>query len=131
MSKKDDHSRSAVELAQIANAKPQGRRPEYFRDPMGEHTFSISMALMAELAVARERIDTLERLLVAKGVLQANEVENFVPDGPASEARQKSQVEHSLRVLRSMQQQVEGLEEQNPLSMDEMADKLAVTDPDE
>ena len=52
---------TATQTAQLANAKSQGKRPEYFSDAMAEHSYSISLALMAELAVARERIDTLER----------------------------------------------------------------------
>lgn len=115
---------SPTEIAQLANAKSQGKRPEYFDDPMAEQSFSISMALMAELAVARERIDTLERLLVSKGLLSENDVDYFVPNEEEGQERQQAQVEYSARILRSLHQQVEAMSEKKSLSMDEMADKL-------
>lgn len=118
---------SAVQIAQLANAKPKGKRPQYFADPMSEQSYSICMSLMAELAVARERTDTLERLLTTKGVLSSDEVDEYVPDTEAGEARQLAQVEYCARVLRPLQQQVEAMARQQDLSMDEMADRLGDT----
>lgn len=125
---------SATEILSLANAKAQGKRPEYFDDPMAEHGFSITMALMAELAAARERIDSLERVLASKGVLDQREIEEFVPDAQAGKARQLAQVEYSARVLRSLQQQVAALADtaaSHNLSVEDMAHKLAQTDADE
>jgi len=126
---------SATEILQLANAKAQGKRPEYFSDPMAEHSFSITMALMAELAAARERIDTLERLLSSKGVLELRDVDEYVPDAEAGKARQAAQVAYSVRVLRSLQQQVAALADgsagSHNLSVEAMAQKLAQTDVDE
>jgi polyhydroxyalkanoate synthesis regulator phasin len=87
--------------------------------------------LMAELAVARERIDSLERILVSKGVLAKDEIEKFVPTEEQGKARQIAQVEYSARILRSLQQEVESMAEKQPLSMDEMADKLREADSSE
>ncbi|MFT6779020.1 MAG: hypothetical protein ACJAV1_002963 [Paraglaciecola sp.] len=117
----------AATIAKMANAKPQGKRPEYFADPMAEKHFSITMALMAELAVARERIDTLERILVSKGLLDVNEVEHYQPDVATGQARQLAQVEYSARVLRPLQQAVEAMSG-NQASMSNMAEQLG--DPD-
>lgn len=114
-------------IAKMANARTQGKRPEYFSDPMAEQHFSITMALMAELAVARERIDSLERVLVSKGLLDNNEVEDYQPDAATGQARQLAQVEYSARVLRPLQQAVEAMSG-NQSSMSDMADKLG--DPD-
>ena len=134
MTKKSD-SLTPTQIAQLANAKAQGKRPEYFDDPMAEHSFSITMALMAELAVARERIDTLERVLANKGLVTQTEIENYVPDAAAGEARQIEQTAYSARVLRSLQQQVEAMAQTQTaghnLSVDEMAQKLAQTDNDD
>ena len=116
-------------IAQMANAKSQGKRPNYFSDAMAEQTFAINMALMAELAVSRERVDTLERLLVQKGVLSESDVDSYVPDQVAAEQRQTAQVEYSARILRPIQQQVEFMQEKNPLSMDELADRLGDVKP--
>ena len=93
-----------TQAALLANAKPKGKRPEYFSDVMAENHFSITMSLVAELAVARERIDTLERVLVNKGLLSGDEVEKYIPDDDAAQARQLAQVEYSARVFRAMQQ---------------------------
>lgn len=122
---------SASEIAQMSNIKCQGKRPDYFNDTMSEHNFSISMALMAELAVARERINTLEQILIAKGVLSNDEIEGFVPSKEQGQARQQAQVEYSTRVLRTLQQDVETMAEKKPLTMDEMADILGATDESE
>lgn len=122
---------SVTEIAQMANTKPQGKRPQYFSSTMSEHSLSISIALMAELAVARERIDSLERILVSKGVLAKDEIEKFIPTEEQGEARQIAQVEYSARILRSLQQEVESMAEKQPLSMDEMADKLSEADSSE
>lgn len=134
----DTTSLTPTQIAQLANAKAQGKRPEYFADPMAEHTFSITMALMAELAVARERIDTLERVLASKGLLAQADIEGYVPDAAAAEARQTAQTTYSARVLRSLQQDVAAMSQNQPtgqkqstghnLSVDEMARKLAQTD---
>lgn len=125
MTDQSNEKLSPSEIAQIANTKAQGKRPQYFADPMDEHSFSMSMTLMAELAVARERIDTLERILEQKGVLQEGDVEGYVPDAQAGEERQQAQVEYSARMFRSLQQQVEAMAEKNSLSMHEMAQRLA------
>ena len=113
-------------LAQLANAKSQGTRPEYFSDPMNEQHFSMTTALMAELAVARERIDTLERVLENNGLLKRAEVEGFVPDEEAATERQTAQIEYSARIFRGLQQQVEAMQ-QKELSVEEMAKRLGET----
>ncbi|MFT6412193.1 MAG: hypothetical protein ACJASI_000299 [Glaciecola sp.] len=117
----------AATIAKMANAKSQGKRPEYFSDPMVEQHFSITMALMAELAVARERIDSLERVLVSKGLIGSNEVEDYEPDAATGQTRQLAQVEYSARVLRPLQQAVEAMSGDQS-SMSDMADKLSNPD---
>lgn len=106
--------------AQLANATPKGKRPEYFQDSMSENHFSITMSLVAELAVARERIDTLERVLINKGLLDVNEIENYIPDAKAAEQRQLAQIEYTARIFRAMQQELER-DAGDDKSMDEMA----------
>jgi hypothetical protein len=65
----------------------KGRRPIPGLLDGEDQTLAMLSALGSELAVARERIDTLERLLVQRGVLEDNAVEGFEPDGAASAAR--------------------------------------------
>ena len=99
----------SVELAlAAASAKPAGKRP-YFLDPQVERVMAIAMAAVQELAVARQRLDTLERLLEARGVLARGEIEGFVPTpGQAAERGLWTQ-EYLARVLRILQQEAEGI----------------------
>lgn len=85
------------------------KRP-YFMTPEVERVLVVAMTLAQELAVARARIDSLERLLERKGVLTQAEIEGFEPT--AAEASQRSQWTHEYlaRVLRILQQEAEQLE---------------------
>ena len=92
-----------------ASAKPAGKRP-YFLDPAVERTTAIVMAVVQELAVARERVDTLERLLEAKGVLARDEIERFAPTPAQAAERGLWMQEYLARILRILQQEAEGIE---------------------
>ena len=62
------------------------------------------------LAVARERIDTLERLLEAKGVVRRDEIEQFAPTADQAAERGLWMQEYLTRVLRIVQQEAEAVE---------------------
>ncbi len=94
-------------LAEAAR-KPAGKRP-YFLDPEVERSLAITMAVVQELAVARERIDTLERLLEAKGVLSREELERFVPSAAQFAERALWTQEYISRVLRIVRQEGEAV----------------------
>ena len=47
-------------MAQLPR-KASGPRPEYFEDPAIDKVLSMALALAGEVAVMRDRIDTLER----------------------------------------------------------------------
>ena len=94
-----------------ANRRAKGKRPYFLDDPAVERVLSITMAVATELAVARERIDTLERLLVQRGVLQAQDTEAFVPDAAAQAARDAWGREYIARILRIVDQDVQALSE--------------------
>ena len=80
-------------------AKTAGKRPYFFKDPDVERVLNITMAVAGELAVARERIDTLERLLQEKDVLGADDVENYRPDEQVTEQRLKWHKSYISRIL--------------------------------
>ena len=92
-----------------ASAKAAGKRP-YFLDPQVERVMAITMVAVQELAVARQRIDTLERLLDAKGLLSRDEVEHFSPNAVQVAERGLWTQEYLTRVLRILQQEAEGIE---------------------
>ena len=52
-----------------------------------DRTMAMMAAMAAELAVTRERLDTVERLLEAKGALERAALESYQPDQPATAER--------------------------------------------
>jgi hypothetical protein len=68
------------------------------------------MAVAQELAVARERVDTLERLLEAKGVVARDEIERFQPTSDQAAERGLWMQEYLTRVLRIVQQEAEAID---------------------
>lgn len=75
----------------------------WFLMPEVERVLAVSMAVAQELAVARARIDTLERLLERKGVLARAELESFEPDAADSAQRGQWNREYVARVLQVLQ----------------------------
>jgi nitrogen fixation/metabolism regulation signal transduction histidine kinase len=108
-----------------AGRKPAGKRP-YFLDASVERVLAITMAVVQELAVARERIDTLERLLQAKGVVNQGEIEAFVPTASESAERGRWTQEYLARVLRILQQEGEAIaaERGGDLYSEQVAEEL-------
>lgn len=93
----------------LANRRAKGKRPNFLDDPATERVLSIAMAVAGELAVARERIDTLERVLIQQGVMPADAIEAFVPDAEAQAARNQWGREYIARVLRMLEQDVQAM----------------------
>jgi hypothetical protein len=67
---------------------PKGARAGFHSEAGVDQLFGIVAALAAELWAARERIDTLERLLEQAQVVSSGGVERFEPDSQAIAARQ-------------------------------------------
>ncbi len=85
----------------------KGRRPQYFSDPAIDKLLWITVTLMEELSVTRERLDTVERLLDRKRVVARRDIENF-NGSPAEEAERT--VERNAyvdRVMRVLQTEIE------------------------
>jgi hypothetical protein len=111
-------------LAKSAN-KPAGKRP-YFMAPEVERVLAITMAVVQELAVTRERLDTLERVLAAKGLLDPPEIEQFQPSPEAAAERGLWLQEYLNRVLRIVQQEGEaiGADAAGDLHSSQVADEI-------
>lgn len=101
-----------------AGAKPKGRRPEFFEDPAVDRLLSLTMAVVGEVSVLRERLDTVERLLDAKGTISRADIEAYQPDRTAGEERGEMTRAYIARVMRGFQQEVEALENPDPPIMD-------------
>lgn len=113
-----------IDYISLAANKPKGKRPYFLADPAVERVLNITMAVAGELAVARERLDTLERLLESKGVLSREEIEQYAPTTTdIADQRQTWHSEYISRILRIVQQEMEELA--NPdKPMAEIADDI-------
>ncbi|MEL6484170.1 MAG: hypothetical protein AAGL34_09435 [Bacteroidota bacterium] len=113
-----------LDYIKLASNKPKGKRPYFHDDPAVERVLNITMAVAGELAVMRERMDSIERLLETRGVLTREEIENFVPqDKTQEEQRQLWHAEYIGRILRIVQQEMEEL--QNPdKTLEEIANDI-------
>lgn len=107
-----------------AGAKAKGKRPQYFEDPAIDRTLSILMALVGEVSVLRERLDTVERLLEAKGSISRADIEAYEPDRAAGHERGLRTAEYIARVMRGVQQDMEALEELDTPSVEELSKTL-------
>lgn len=99
--------RTDIDWIDRAGARPKGFRPDYTGDFATERLMSITLALMAELSVTRERLDTVERLLADEGVLAPGAIDRFVPEPQAAAERGEMTEAYVARVLRGMQQAME------------------------
>jgi len=109
----------------LASNKSKGKRPYFFDDPAVERVLNITMAVAMEHAVTRERLDTIERLLEAKGILSQAEIDGYEPDKTAAEERQRWQAEYIARILRIIQQELEALEHpENNRKIEDIAEEL-------
>ena len=111
---------SETELLNLATAKAKGKRPKYLGTTAEEHLLSMVMVLAEELAVMRERNDTLERLLDKYGVINRSEIEVNTPGPEAGQARQKQHLQFTSRLLRSLRQEVDTLK-----GVDKTAEEMA------
>lgn len=93
----------------LAGKRAKGKRPDYFEDPAIERLLSITMALVGEVSVLRQRLDTVERLSEAKGGVTQAEIEAFVPDKDAAHERGVATKAYIARVMRGVQQAMEAM----------------------
>jgi hypothetical protein len=104
----------AIDWIARSGAKAKGKRPAYFEDPAVDRLLSITMALAGEVSVMRERMDTVERLLDAKGVISRADIESYAPDRAAGKERGLSTRAYLSRIMRGVQQEIEAMAENEP-----------------
>ena len=66
----------------------RGKRPHFYEAPGMDEAMSMIMVLANELMVVRDRLDTVEKVAAAKGVMLDAEIEEFEPDQAVLEARE-------------------------------------------
>lgn len=114
----------SIDPLKQANAPARGKRPAYFDDPAADKLLSMLMATLQELAVTRERLDSIERLLEEKDVLSRADIEAFRPDRAAAAERGLAHRDLIARVLRAVEQEMASMqaEEQAP---EELAEEFS------
>jgi hypothetical protein len=89
----------------VRSATP--RRPIPGEDPEVGRLSAMVMALLGELAITRERLDTVERLLESANVLRRADIEAFDPVGQAAVEREQLRKRQIGKVLRPLQADIE------------------------
>jgi hypothetical protein len=89
--------------------KARGDRPQYFEDPAVEKNLSITLALAGEVAVLRDRLDSIERLLEAGQPLSRAAIDGFAPDAGVRAERDAWRERYLETVLRIVHQEREEL----------------------
>jgi hypothetical protein len=80
--------------------RARGARPHYFENPDIDRLMTIVMSVAEEAVVTRERLDTIERLLEAKGTLSRADIEAYTPDEAADAERETMRQKAVERILR-------------------------------
>ncbi len=112
----------------LAGAKSKGKRPWFFENSDTERVLNITLALVQEVAVVRERMDTIERLLERDGKVTKESIEAYKPARFEADERGMLMQEYISRVFRILQQDVEAAELGDEASSEEVAEEFATTD---
>jgi hypothetical protein len=83
----------------------RGKRPQFFANPGLDEAMSMIMVLAEEVAVLRDRLDTVERVAADKGVFMAAEIEGYEFDQAALAARENWRQQFFERMFYLLRQQ--------------------------
>ncbi|MEM0986562.1 MAG: hypothetical protein AAGJ32_09965 [Pseudomonadota bacterium] len=112
----------------LAGAKAKGKRPWFLENPDTERLMNITLALVQEVAVMRERLDTIERLLARGDTVSAEAIDAFEPTKSEADARGLWTQEYLARIFRILQQDREALDRGEEESSEQVADEFAKAD---
>lgn len=96
----------APKPARIARVA-KGKKPQYFSDPAIDKLLWMTLTLMEELSVTRDRLDTVERLLARKRVLTSKEISAWKADSRAAAERAERRADYVERVMRAVHAELE------------------------
>jgi hypothetical protein len=88
----------------------KGERPRYFADPGVDKVLSMAMALAGEVAVMRDRLDSLERMLETGQPVSRQALDAYMPDDATRAERDHWRARFLDIVLRAVHQEREALE---------------------
>ena len=67
-----------------------GKNPVFFEDPVLDRMMAMILTLAEELAVTKEQLDSLHRVMISEGVIGEGAIEKLVTD-PAVQAERQQQ----------------------------------------
>jgi hypothetical protein len=93
--------------------RARGPRPTFFADTQLDRFHVMLVALLQEVSVVRDRLDTIERLLDERGVLTRADIEAYLPDTDAEAERSEERSALIERVLRVVFEEAAAQKEPN------------------
>jgi hypothetical protein len=109
----------------LAGSKAKGERPWFLENSDTERLLNITLAMIQEVAVMRERMDTIERLLERDGAVSKASIEAFAPTKDEAAERGLWTQEYLARIFRIIQQDREAIGRGDEMSSEAVADELA------
>jgi hypothetical protein len=117
-------SDDSIDWIARAGTRAKGKRPNTLNDFNAERTLSIVLAIAGEVSVLKERLDTVERLLDAKGTISRADIEAWQPTGDAAYERAVMAKEYVARIMRGVQQEMEAMQAAPERPMSELSIEL-------
>ncbi len=112
----------------LAGAKSKGKRPWFLENPDVERVMNINLALIQEVAVMHERMDTIERLLERGETVSKASIDAFTPTKEEADERGLWMQEYIARVFRIIQQDREAIARGKEASSEDVADEFSKVD---
>ena len=100
----------------------KGKRPNYFSDPDVDRLLAIIVPLIGEVAVLRDRLDTVERLAERHNLFAQEEIEKFNPSADEKQARDAWREKYLERIFRITQSELEELTAGRGADLDKVID---------
>ena len=94
---------SKIELPRVA----KGKKPIYLDERSIDNLMAMIMTLTQEISVLRDRLDTIEKLLVTKKAITLEDIETFEPDNDLVEERRDRRQMLLKRVLLPIDKELE------------------------
>ena len=94
---------SKIELPRVA----KGKKPIYLDERSIDNLMAMIMTLTQEISVLRDRLDTIEKLLVNKKSITLEDIETFEPDDDLIKERKDRRQMLLKRVLRPIDKELE------------------------
>jgi hypothetical protein len=92
----------------------QGPRPHYFDDANVDRLWTVTLALLGEVSILRDRLDAHERLSARAGGYGVEDVDAFEPDPEEAADRGRRREALVRRSLRSIELEMELLASKQP-----------------